>query len=68
MDPQGIGKLVTGVYTAERKPRGSERGREGMTNWRQPPGHPKSAEFEMMSAVQGMSGAGAQGPFPWDLT
>lgn len=32
-----------------------------MTNWRQPPGHPKRAEFEMMSAVQGMSGGRGPG-------
>lgn len=52
-----MGKLVSDVYTAERKPRGSERGWEGMNNWRQPPAHPKGAEFEMMTAVQGTSGA-----------
>jgi len=52
-----MGKLVSDVYTAERKPRGSERGREGMNNCRQPPAHPRGAEFEMMTAVQGTSGA-----------
>ena len=51
-----MGKLVSAVYTAERKPRGSERGWEGMNNWKQPAGHPKGAEFGM-TAAQGTSGA-----------
>lgn len=41
-----MGKLVNGVCATDRKPRGFERGREGMTNWRQPPGHAKRAESE----------------------